>query len=537
MRFPSFRNSKTRHLRDKLFSYMLVMTIVILIVLGLSMLMFGEFPTTEDTTVASLNLQMEVFNREIVAHQEELAMRSTGLSESLTRAIEAYLHNNNLTFDTLNNSPEHLNNLHSHFLGTVSDALLQSDSSGAFVLLDATVNTSLDHASLSKSGIYLQKMFPSLADSTLLLLRGNAKLGKENGFMPHRKWELEFNAADFPSYDALKQTSSDTPLDKAYRITEAVMIPGTSERVMLVAVPLIGYNGDIYGICGFEIAETTFKISHAQPTMLERMICLFSPAGESIDMSKTFCCGTEDGYFLPPSGILHTGQEGELCIFENADNKYIGVTKELNVQEDNSFMLSLMIPYKDYKDAVVSSTSRIVVLIILLAVFAVSCCYFFSKQFIAPIMKGLEQIHHSEHGFAYSGIHEIDDLFAFLAEKDKDYEVTIDALNSEKEEMQEKMEKVQAEIDRLSYSRKKEIDPDDYENFLIGIKSLTKTERNIFEMYLAGKTAQEITETIGIKESTLKFHNHNIYEKLGVSSRKQMLRFAAIYSSSEGGNI
>ena len=103
--------------------------------------------------------------------------------------------------------------------------------------------------------------------------------------------------------------------------------------------------------------------------------------------------------------------------------------------------------------------------------------------------------------------------------------------------MQEKMEKVQAEIDRLSYSRKKEIDPDDYENFLIGIKSLTKTERNIFEMYLAGKTAQEITETIGIKESTLKFHNHNIYEKLGVSSRKQMLRFAAIYSSSEGGNI
>ena len=200
-------------------------------------------------------------------------------------------------------------------------------------------------------------------------------------------------------------------------------------------------------------------------------------------------------------------------------------------------MLSLMIPYKDYKDAVATSTSRIVVLVILLAVFAVSCCYFFSKQFIAPIMKGLEQIHRSEHGSAYSGIHEIDDLFAFLAEKDKDYEVTIDALNSEKEEMQEKMEKVQAEIDRLSYSRKKEIDPDDYENFLIGIKSLTKTERNIFEMYLAGKTAQEITETIGIKESTLKFHNHNIYEKLGVSSRKQMLRFAAIYSSSEGGNI
>ena len=162
MRFPSFRNSKALRLRDKLFSYMLVMTIVILIVLGISMLMFDAFTTTEDKTVASLNLQMEVFNREIAAHQEELAMRSTGLSESLTRTIDLYLYANNLAFDDLNNSPEHLNNIHSRFLGTVSDALHRSDSTGAFVLLDATVNTGLDHASLSKSGIYLQKSFPPL---------------------------------------------------------------------------------------------------------------------------------------------------------------------------------------------------------------------------------------------------------------------------------------------------------------------------------------------------------------------------------------
>ena len=107
----------------------------------------------------------------------------------------------------------------------------------------------------------------------------------------------------------------------------------------------------------------------------------------------------------------------------------------------------------------------------------------------------------------------------------------------EKEKAETELARVQCEIEKLSYSRKNEINPEDYENFVIGIKMLTKSERNIFEMYLAGKTAKEIIEITGIKESTLKFHNGNIYEKLGVSSRKQMLRYAALYTQDNGGKI
>ncbi len=33
---------------------------------------------------------------------------------------------------------------------------------------------------------------------------------------------------------------------------------------------------------------------------------------------------------------------------------------------------------------------------------------------------------------------------------------------------------------------------------------------------------------LNIRESALKFHNHNIPEKLGISSRKQMLRYATL---------
>ena len=90
------------------------------------------------------------------------------------------------------------------------------------------------------------------------------------------------------------------------------------------------------------------------------------------------------------------------------------------------------------------------------------------------------------------------------------------------------IDKRQTEIDRLAYSRKNEIDPDNYEAFKIGLKELTKNKKTIFNLYLQGKTAKEIADILNIRESTPPFHNHNIPEKPGVSSRKQMLRYATL---------
>lgn len=71
---------------------------------------------------------------------------------------------------------------------------------------------------------------------------------------------------------------------------------------------------------------------------------------------------------------------------------------------------------------------------------------------------------------------------------------------------------------------------DDYEFFLTGLKQLTPTERAIFDLYIDGKTAAEILESMVIKQTTLKHHNRNIYSKLGVSSKKQLLNYAALYA-------
>ena len=78
--------------------------------------------------------------------------------------------------------------------------------------------------------------------------------------------------------------------------------------------------------------------------------------------------------------------------------------------------------------------------------------------------------------------------------------------------------------------------PDQYKDFEAQIGSLTATERAIYDLYLSGKGTKEVMKQMNIKENTLKFHNKNIYGKLGVSSRKQLLEAAAALRASQNGD-
>lgn len=59
--------------------------------------------------------------------------------------------------------------------------------------------------------------------------------------------------------------------------------------------------------------------------------------------------------------------------------------------------------------------------------------------------------------------------------------------------------------------------------FLSGIYELTQTERKIFDAYVARLTTKEVLVLLNITQNTLKYHNKNIYSKLGVSSRNELL--------------
>lgn len=68
-----------------------------------------------------------------------------------------------------------------------------------------------------------------------------------------------------------------------------------------------------------------------------------------------------------------------------------------------------------------------------------------------------------------------------------------------------------------------QIDITVFEGYIHGLSELTATENTIFELYTNGKNTSEVLTALNIKENTLKFHNKNIYSKLGVSSRRELI--------------
>ncbi|MEE1219470.1 MAG: LuxR C-terminal-related transcriptional regulator, partial [Ruminococcus sp.] len=64
------------------------------------------------------------------------------------------------------------------------------------------------------------------------------------------------------------------------------------------------------------------------------------------------------------------------------------------------------------------------------------------------------------------------------------------------------------------------------EYFKSRLYTLTPTEKEIYSLYLKGNRTKDIMESLNIKENTIKYHNKNIYSKLGVSSRKELLKIA-----------
>ncbi len=60
------------------------------------------------------------------------------------------------------------------------------------------------------------------------------------------------------------------------------------------------------------------------------------------------------------------------------------------------------------------------------------------------------------------------------------------------------------------------------EYFLKQLLTLTATEKKIYNLHIERQTSKEIMTLLNIKENTLKYHNRNIYSKLGVSSKKEL---------------
>ena len=524
---------------------MVLLVVLLLSALLTGLFLLGRFNNTKNNTYKQLELQMDVFEKDISTYFDHLAASGIQLSEDISLLLDDYLTENSISFSDFEDYKDYIYDIQNAIYKPLSIKLLQENCSGAFVILNTTLNSSLPDSDRSRAGLYLQTNGYETANQDIFLYRGLSEVRKHYNILLHNKWRMEFRTDSFPDYDTIVSEAC-LPLYDSYCITDLLVLPGTSDKAMLLVVPIFGANETFYGLCGFEISNSFFKTYHAQPTSIAHpTFLLTSESGNStIDTSKSLSCGSTEGYYFAPSGILKRKSEGKgLFTFSGDSQPYIGITRNICLTPySNNYTLSVMMLKSDYDSTVNKNTLQNILLWSLILFFIITCCIFFSEKFLSPILKGLEQIKNNRHDEISSSIPEINDLFAFLADRDNEHEKELQLLIKEKQNAQEEKERLEAEyqdaqnkyetaqteIARLAYSRKQEVDPDNYKQFLQGIKTLTPTESKIYKYYLSGKTVKEIIEIAGIKESTLRYHNQNIYGKLSVNSLKQLLRYAAL---------
>ena len=103
----------------------------------------------------------------------------------------------------------------------------------------------------------------------------------------------------------------------------------------------------------------------------------------------------------------------------------------------------------------------------------------------------------------------------------------------EREQAQQQFNFAQAALEKAIEKKLETVDPDSYKMFVDNLATLTPKEEDIFNLYVQGCSTKAIISQLGITENTLKYHNKNIYSKLGVKTRKELLQYIELMRNAE----
>lgn len=507
----------------------------IAIILSLILLLFNLFGIMNPTNrqiIEILDTQLLSYTNNIKDDYNKIAAHAISFSEQLETSIQHYLTENNLTFEDLKNNPDTLADLQNHLYDVVYLNMQLTPSSGAFYILDTTVNSHSETPYYN--GIYLKYIniySENTVNNEISLYRGSYTTGKKHNLVFHSGWQNEMQTDFFNNSNSL---FADNP---HYILSPTVEIPETWERSRYVYVPIHDLKDTIIGICGFEVSDLYFQLSEkVSDDKLGQLI------GALLDEKHGIYSGqfNSSRYNIANSNV-QTLEKGNITIFDFSTETCIGKTQTIQLG-NSTFTVAIMLTESQYERMLEKNQIKTASVILFVVIFALIYCIFISKKYVSPIIKSLEQFKSKDGTGNNLKIREIDDLFAFLEEKDILYEQKLQHLEKAQKEAEDEAERTklayekalekyalaQSEIQHLSNEHKKEIVLEDYEFFLCNLSTLSPAENKIYELYLSGKTAKEIVGILGITENTLKYHNKNIYSKLGISSRKQLLRFASL---------
>lgn len=298
---------------------------------------------------------------------------------------------------------------------------------------------------------------------------------------------------------------------------------------MLLSVPLRGSDGTVYGICGLEINSLLYRLTHRLPQHeakgLLGVLALKNETsgGALLRVGSGFTSGTNAGQFKTPVDFaVSTGTNFNR--YTGGDLDYVGLDRPLH-------LAPISLPGQSGTWVVAALTPRDRALSFCLKRYAIIGCFFLlflgisfvvslvlAHRYTSPLLLGIQRVR--EGGATDStNVREIDDLFAYMKEKEQ----KLLAQQKERELAIGKKEKAGHQADITPYL-----------TFIEQIKTLSRAERQVFDMYAAGLNSHEIAGRLNLSINTIRTHNRNIYSKLYVSSYKEMMVYIRMMTNKDG---
>lgn len=542
------KKNKGTTLQRRLVLFFLCVTTFLVLAFTLLLMLFGITGKEDKTISGYVEDELAAITNSVTEDFGVLSLDGINLAEELSEQSEKFFEENGVTAAQLKVHPEVLEELLEAQVQTLLNVIDTRSCGGVFVMLDASVKGQEDSEN-SKAGIFIKKTQPIYTQSIgvkAFCLRGPAQIARNHGLELLAQWKMEYDTLGEEFLMEVMETARnypDLPLSRLYYWSGRVTLEGNSEAGFLLCVPLRTSDGTVFGVCGIEVSDRMFKE-------------LYSPSGSTYENAFAMAAPSVDNGLKTSQGIIAgnyylTGKrmsedavlqelKGDFEIYQVGQETYGGKSAVLRLYpsgspyEEQKWSVVVLMPEELLTTLIKGNSSYFILIVILLLLVSLAASIFISRYYIQPVTTAFESIRNNTYEGTYTAPYlEINDLFDFLAQKDKVHEERLRLLDKQKQDVQNKYDKAQTDIYRLAGKQIEEIDPDSYDIFVKSVHMLTPKEAEIFALYLDGKSAKDIMELVNINENTLKYHNRNIYSKLGVSSRKQLLKYATLMKQEE----
>ena len=536
-----------------------------------------------------LNTRTNDINRQMNA----LAAHNIDLSQQLQNDIdrvmlEQGIYNN---YDALNNNPEALTAIQQATYQTLAAKMQQAPASGALYLINASVNTNLLEPTYN--GLFL-KFTNIYSENTLFnetcMFRGNPQVARNNNISLYSTWQLELNVHAYPQADKLLHAKENN-ISQQYILTDVAHLKESWEQSRLFLMPINSNNGRIIGICGFEISSVYFqqRTKQANYKGYPLITAILDKKADNEYQGQL----SNPASFV--NSTIKTSSDGEHELFTAGQERFIGFTAPLTVGA-SEHRVAVMLPADSYYHLQRQAKMRLLIMLGIILLLSLLSAGYFSKRYVDPLVADLQQLQQNPDSPPQANVLELNQFFEFLqnhseqqAEKlrqlqsennqvQKQYglaamrlqeaqekqkqtanqyihlEEQLAALQNEiqqvrlqmeqtqqeklqaqqeREQAQQRFNFAQAALEKAIEKKLESVDPDSYQMFIDNLATLTPKEEDIFNLYVQGCSTKDIISQQGITENTLKYHNKNIYSKLGVKTRKELLQYIELMRNAE----